>query len=483
MTFGARFGLLIRQKREDEGITAGELARRVWDDEARRSRISDLENGKVNRPQAKTIEALTNYFDFSADEIEACRRQPPQKPTTANIDLPQELLENLALRFGHDNPDAPAPELTTFLKEKAKDYRVLQQRLEELTKQDDRLSNLLSAIKAAMDAGKFDEADDRLADAENIQLEHNTLVEVRKQANLRIQRAQTALFKGDADKAAQFFTEAAGYFTPFETNEDAKTLRVAWEALYEHGLRYGGTGLKRAIDLARAGADLHDARGDLFNWAIVQNDLGLSLQNQAGRVEGKAVAKLLAQAITAYEAALTVHTKSDNPINWAMTQNNLGNALQNQAERVEGKAGMELLAKAVAAYEAALTVRTKADHPVGWATIQNNLATALEIQGKRIGGEAGAKLLAKAVAAYEAALTVRTKVDHPVDWAGTQNNLGLAYEAKAYLDPETSRASLEQALVHFDKSLEVYDPVHMPYHHNKSTKFRARVVEKLAALD
>jgi len=53
-------------------------------DEAKHSRISDLENGKVNRPQAKTVEALTNYFDFTTDQIEACRHQPPpQEAPTA----------------------------------------------------------------------------------------------------------------------------------------------------------------------------------------------------------------------------------------------------------------------------------------------------------------------------------------------------------------------------------------------------------------
>lgn len=50
MSFGARFGTLVRSLRDGEGLSSGELARRALGDEAKRSLISNLEIGKVKKP-------------------------------------------------------------------------------------------------------------------------------------------------------------------------------------------------------------------------------------------------------------------------------------------------------------------------------------------------------------------------------------------------------------------------------------------------
>ncbi len=591
MSFGVRFGQLVKRYRDAQGLSSKELAAEALGDEAKRSRISEIENGRVAKPHAKTIDALRDYLTIPQEEVDACYKTPttpPPQPIPENakvgVDLPKVLLENLALRFGHDNPDAPAAELSAYLKQKATDFKELEKRLKQLTQQDERLSNIAAAIAAAMEAGDFDKADDLLADAEDIQLEHKTLVEVRKQAKLRTERAQIALFKGDADKAAKFFTQAANFFSPFDTDEDVQALRVASSALYEHGLRYGRTGLSRAIDLKRAeiahdhastdplkvaaaqnelavflqnqatrvggkeGEKLFEQAtisykkaltiyakfADLFEWAMTQNNLGTAYSDESTQLAGKLKVNLLAKAITAYQESLAVLNNTSRPEEWAMTQNNLAIAFANQAEEVDGKLRVELIDKAInafqstlpihtknehpvswartknnlgnsfsyhskqaaetkevikllqqaiMAYKEALTIFTKVDYPVNWAMILHNLANTLFEQAKHVKSRAGKGLLEQAMVAFQEALTVRTKVDQPMKWAMTQECLGLAFETEAVLADKTAQNSWQKALIHFDNSLEIFDPVHMPYHHGIVTKSRARVAKKLAALD
>ncbi|KCZ89735.1 helix-turn-helix domain-containing protein [Hyphomonas jannaschiana] len=69
MSFGEAFGRLIKQKRGVEGLTQQALAVLAFGDEAYKTRISELENGRVLNPQAKTIDALAVALNIAEDEI------------------------------------------------------------------------------------------------------------------------------------------------------------------------------------------------------------------------------------------------------------------------------------------------------------------------------------------------------------------------------------------------------------------------------
>tara|TARA_R110001599_G_scaffold182328_1_gene375299 strand:+ start:6018 stop:6596 length:579 start_codon:yes stop_codon:yes gene_type:complete len=69
MGFGEAFGRLIKVKRGTEGLTQQELAVRAFGDEGYKTRISELENGKVSNPQAKTIDALVVALGISEEEL------------------------------------------------------------------------------------------------------------------------------------------------------------------------------------------------------------------------------------------------------------------------------------------------------------------------------------------------------------------------------------------------------------------------------
>ena len=70
MSFGEAFGRLIKQKRGVEGLTQQELAVLAFGKEANKTRISELENGRVANPQAKTVDALIIALKISQDEID-----------------------------------------------------------------------------------------------------------------------------------------------------------------------------------------------------------------------------------------------------------------------------------------------------------------------------------------------------------------------------------------------------------------------------
>lgn len=336
------------------------------------------------------------------------------------------LLENLALRFGHDNPNAPPSELETFLREKAKDYAAMRARLDALAAADGRIANLMGAAEAALAAGDFDEADARLADAEAMQQAEHTLVQVRKQAGLRVARGRAALLKGDAEAAAAHAEAAAGFFAPFDPLEGARVRNAEAEALCDHGRRFGGGGLAGAAKLWRDNLSIVARDKHPMHWAVTQNNLGTAFSEQGERTDGPEGAQLLRKAIDAYRSAQEVYNRSAFPENWANAQNNLAVALAAMGKRTDGSEGVRLLDEAVAAYRAALTIRTLAVHPLDWAVTQNNLAAALLTQGERTAGAKGARLLGEAVESFRAALEVTTRVDHPTAWAMTHHNLGTA---------------------------------------------------------
>ncbi|MEO0822638.1 MAG: helix-turn-helix transcriptional regulator [Pseudomonadota bacterium] len=532
--FAARFGQLLERYITSLGLTYEEVAHRTWGDISRKGHVSAYIKGKRGKPSAPTIRKFREALGIPAEEIEACRQPPPTLPELdetfrAGLGLGEALMFQLAAQFGHDNPNAGAAAYKSFLEQKAGDYRAMQGRLAKLGEVEAeagaraRLDNQVQAARGALEAGDFAEADEILAAAEEIQQAEHTLKQVRRQAEIRSARGDAALLSGDADTAHTHYAAAAAMFDPFDPLAGVSMRHRLEDRLYEHGLRYGGTGLARSADLLRAALNHVTETDDTEEWARTQNSLAVALHNQGVRTAGEAGAALLAEAAGAYRAALRVRTEAAHPVNWATTQNNLAITLRHQGSRTGGEAGAALLAEAVDAYRAALRVRTETAHPEAWATTQNNLggalweqsrhtsgeagavflaeavgayraaqrvyteaahpeqwamtqnnlAIALKEEGSRTGGKAGAALLAEAIDAYRAALRVTTEAAHPVQWAATMENLGLAYEALAAVEP--GRAHLEAALAAYDAALTVYDPEHMRLRFDAATEGRERV--------
>jgi tetratricopeptide (TPR) repeat protein len=379
-SFGHRFGRLVKNKRGIEGLSQQALAALAFDDESRKTRISELENGKISNPHQKTVDALVIALEISKEELDACHLQAG---AAAELGLRRELLESLVLRFEHDNPDAPDQELSRFLKNKAAELKELKARLSALADGEARIANQIAAAQGALDEALFDEADEILRTAEEMQQEEHTLKQVRKQAEIRAARAQAALLKGDTGAAYAHYTTAIQYFEPFDPLEAAAQRRSFGTTLREHGERFGGAGLTHAIALAELNLITYSKQAHPQDWAMTQNNLAGALQIMGKRAGGAEGLKALERAVAAYENALQVYTHDDMPADWAMTQNNLANALQVMGDRAGGAEGLKTLERAVTAYENALEVRTRDHMPAQWAATQMNLGNTLAILGER----------------------------------------------------------------------------------------------------
>ena len=305
-SFQILFGQLVRRYREKTGLSQMDVARLVYNDETKASRVSDVERGR-HEPQAGTVADYREALRIPAAEIEALRYPPkPDLPPgfAEELGLADALLENLAWRFGHDNPNAGRAALREYLQDKAIEYQALKTRLDKLAATEVRISNQLSAASGELEAGNFGAADHILANAEELQQTEHTLVQVRKQAEIRAARADAALLKGDAEAAHEHFATAAAFYDPFDLQEGAAQRRKYFVRLYQHAMRYGGAGLTHAIALAERNLEVYVDTNDQLGWVKTQNNLGTALQLRGERTKGAEGARLLARAVETYEAAL-----------------------------------------------------------------------------------------------------------------------------------------------------------------------------------
>ncbi|PJN95997.1 hypothetical protein CNY89_05165 [Amaricoccus sp. HAR-UPW-R2A-40] len=258
-------------------------------------------------------------------------------------------LEAMALRFGEPEPEELSDaDLETFLTGKAKDLRAAQARLGALCDQGGRIANLKAAAEAAMADLRLDEARDMIRAALSVQRSERTLRVLREDAGLVGVEAQIALLGNDADEAARLLECVARSFAPFDWQEAFDLRHNAVATLYKHGLRYGGSGLARAVELGRSNIVIAEESQSLICFGVAQTCLGLVLAAHGERFGGAEGAALLGEAVAAYRAALRVWTEAAHPVNWAQTTENLGlvnESLADNSTSADSKTALEAAAK------------------------------------------------------------------------------------------------------------------------------------------
>ncbi|MEM0989809.1 MAG: helix-turn-helix transcriptional regulator [Pseudomonadota bacterium] len=520
--FGILFGRLVREKRGIEGLSLDNL---VAETGVSKPSLSNLENGKIRNPRAKTVDALCVALNISREERNACH------PATEAPRLPPRLLESLAYQFGHTSPDASEEEQEQFLRDKATDYRRLTEELAALREAYPNLGNQIVEAEGLLSEGKLDEAESILANIKD--LSKDRAYEAAKEiSRITAMEGAIALLRDDPDEACAHFLRAADFLTPFSVEESAELRQRRGQQLGNYGRQYGATASARAVDVFSSVLEIAPKERFPAIWANAQRSSGIDLMEQGKRHDGEEGLAFLAQAVAAHRAALEVYTREVHPVEWSRTQHNLSLALRHYGSRQEGEDGTVLLSEALTACRAALEMRTREAEPVLWASSQIALGLALRYQGCRQQGEAsiallaesvivtraalkvytrmakpvlwamtqnnlgnslseqacrqasedGVALLGEAMVAYGAALEVRTREARPVDWAMTQGNLALAYRAWAELDPDHAGAHLSTALRHVEASLEVFEPEHMPLNFQTATRLRDQIKAHLDAL-
>ncbi|HYI47151.1 MAG TPA: hypothetical protein VEX35_01685 [Allosphingosinicella sp.] len=372
-------------------------------------------------------------------------------------------LRGAVARFVVFKPDANMSEVVDAVEEFVPQYEELRARVAALEANDNRLKGAQQAAQQALEQGDLDAARRHLAEAADIQVDR--LAEpVRQTAATIDELARADLLALDWQSADANWSRASAMLAPFDRAGAEALEAFAARELQLHGERFvRAPSLSAAIRRWRGLVMAAFARGDEAFWAVTQNNLGIALETQAGRVGGEEGLALRGQAVEAYRAALEVYGQAEKPADWAMAQNNLANALQSQGELTGGEAGLALGTQAIEAYRATLTVYTEDAMPSQWAMTQNNLGNALQRQGERMSGEAGPALLVQAVEAYYAALTVYTAAAEPAKWAMTQNNLGAALRKQGGLaQGEVRLAFLARAVEAYRAALAVYTEAATP---------------------
>ena len=263
--FGVRFGRLVREKRGIEALSQDRLAEKSG---LTKARISDIETGKIANPQAKTVDALCVALNISREERAACHVGPASG-------LPSRLLEKLARHFGRDMPDATEEALEAFLVAKAEEFRGMRERLEKLAATEGRISELINAANAALGEGDFETADDLLEEAEAVQFQSSTMVALKKQAELRVERGNVALVNGDVATGAGHFERSSRFFSGVDAELEADNRHECAMLLRYYGYQYKNPeALYEARNALQKNLGIWNQDAHTEKWCRTKNALG-----------------------------------------------------------------------------------------------------------------------------------------------------------------------------------------------------------------
>ena len=402
--FGIKFGRLVRVKRGVEGLTQDSLAGKSG---LTKARISDLENGKIPKPQSRTVDALVVALNISKAEREECWG-------VSVPDLPHQLLENLAMRFGHSNPDALEDELLAFLKAKATEFRAMQERLANMMGAEGRVTDLLAAANKALEEGDFETADIRLAEAEHVQAASITLPALERQFSLRFERGHAALLKGDVAIAVQHWEAAANYFHFLNSEIESERRFDYCNLLREHGYRY------RSVEALRL-------------------------------------------AVASLEGVLIFWRKEDNLRNWCRVMLALGDARWRLSQFDAKENFSEHITSAKHFYDAVHGSCSERVLPNEYALSGRRIANIYSDRAFSSSDEEYYRNMEKSLKLQIASLRLLSKLEHPVDWGISHHNLGLAYIQffKIQADEFAAIEIIDKAIFHLDLSFQVRDRVEM----------------------
>jgi transcriptional regulator with XRE-family HTH domain len=399
--FGVRFGRLVRDKRGIEGLSQDDLAEKA---DLTKARISDIETGKIAKPQAKTVDALCVALNISRDERAACHTAPASG-------LPSRLLEKLARHFGRGMPDATEEELEAFLMAKAEEFRDMRERLEKLAETEGRISELIKAANDALGEGDFETADDLLKEAEAVQLQSSTVVALKKQAELRIERGNAALVNGDIAVAAGHFERSSHYFCGVDAELEASNRHECATLLRYHGYRY------------KSPEALYEARS-----ALQQN---LDIWKQDAHAE-----------------------------KWCQTKNALGSVSLRLSHFDVWENAMSHLADAKRHCEDVRALCSEEFLPKSFASASADLANVYSDHRLAKSDEEYEKNLQYGLSLQLSALRFISKSNDARSWGILQHNLGFSYIrlSNARSEVAKSAADIENAICHLELSFEVRNP-------------------------
>ena len=187
ISFGKALGEIIRQKRKAVGLTQLQLSEDAFGTSAKTRRISEIESGLTDNPHAKTIDPIISVLKITDAELANCAALAVYVPDPALDRAYKEarkMIDGLAVAFEHNEPNATLTELDRYLRDKAKEWSELRDRIARLEADTNNLSQYLDSALDYLSKGEFDKVDDCLLTAEENFQNKETLKVIRKQAEV-----------------------------------------------------------------------------------------------------------------------------------------------------------------------------------------------------------------------------------------------------------------------------------------------------------
>lgn len=420
--FGIIFGRLVRLRRGGAGLSQDELADKA---DTTKARISDLESGKVANPHAATVNKLCSALNISPEDRFSCY----EEAQSANpLGLPTAVLTKLARHFGSDVPDGTEQELVAFLVAKAEEFRELQERLKLLAAPEGRVSELVGAAEVALREGDFAIADDLLREAEAVQLHSSTIVAVRQQAQLRVERGNTALIIGDIETAASHFERAAHYFSGIDRQLEAESRHECANLLRGYAYRYrNANALYAAKSALQINLDFWQKDEDLEQWGRTRNALAaVAVRLSQFDVPDNAVSHLL-DAQTQHEEVRAA-SLGKAPRVYAIAGVDLATVISDRRIAHSDEEHETNLKHALRLRIAALSVISKEGSPEKWGILQHNLGCGyIDLSRSRRNEAESATDIDSAIEHLELSFTVRSADDDGLQyWVASCRSLGEA---------------------------------------------------------
>jgi transcriptional regulator with XRE-family HTH domain len=416
--FGVLFGRLVREKRGIEGLSQDGLAEQAG---LTKARISDIETGKIANPQAKTVDALCVALNISREERAICNGTPASS-------LPSRLLEKLASHFGRDMPDATEEELEAFLMAKAEEFGEMRDRLEKLAETEGRISELIKAANAALGEGDFETTDTLLKEAEAVQLLSSTVVALKKQAELRIERGNAALVNGDVGVAADHFERSSRYFSGLDANMEADNRQECAARLRSYAYRYKNLqALFEAKIALQKNLDIWKQEARPERWCQTKNALGgVSWRSSQFDVPENAVSHL-ADAKSHYEDVRALCSEEFFPKIFATASVDLANVYSNRRLAISDQEYEKDLQFGLGLQLSALRFISKSGDATSWGILQHNLGCSyISLSNARSEKDKSAADIGNAIRHLESSFEVRNPEDSLQYWIASCRSLGEA---------------------------------------------------------
>ncbi|WP_176695495.1 helix-turn-helix domain-containing protein [Phaeobacter sp. B1627] len=461
-TFGKAFGHLVKRRRGIEGLTQQQLAAKAFGNEDAKSRISEIENGKVQNPSARTVDRIATALDISDYDLENIRAPVVSHSLSDELNVSLGVLEKFAQQFSLETENDDTDNLIPYLRDKAKDYHSLRQEIAAIGSSDPTFNRVLLKLNELVEHGELEQARHHLQPLKDKLLQSASYYII-KTSEVLLLEASIHLLSGNTKAALDAILQAVQSLMSTNVSLAIRTANSSAQKLYDYSRRFGGDGFDCAIATLsvvnkQSVACSHDERMSALNWT------GLARWQKGMRARGAPGIDELENAADEFTSIVKISIRQEYWNSRAEAFHNRGNCFTYLGYRTKGKRREEYLRKAVEDYRNSLSIYESRDEAEGIIRNLKNMAIAFsEMMDTPQNGEENNFKTAVDCARRAVDLCLGSSVSDDLK-SMSLNNLGHALHQFAVYGPADDKiAALDEAIVHYEKDKEIVtadgDPV------------------------